>query len=669
MNTSRRILVTSALPYANGPIHLGHLVEYLQTDIWVRFQKLRNHECYYVCADDAHGSAIMLRAEKEKIDAQALIDQTHSEHLRDFQGFLIDFDCYHSTHSPENKALSESIYLALKKAGLMIRKTIQQPYDESKNMFLPDRYIKGECPKCHAKDQYGDNCEVCGTTYHAMDLINAYSVLSGKKPVLKETEHLFFDLPQLEDFLKNWLQHANIQDSIRNKISEWFEQGLQAWDITRDAPYWGFQIPEEKDKYFYVWLDAPVGYFASLQALCKKNHLCFDDFIRPDSEVEMHHFIGKDIAYFHLLFWPAMLHGAQWRLPTSVACHGFLTVNGEKMSKSRGTYIKAETYLKHLPPEALRYYFASKLNHRVEDIDLNLEDFRQKINSDLVGKLVNLASRAAPFLQKHFHNQLLQVEHPLLDDFAAKSETIAAHYEKREFSQVIREVMQLVDAANAYFDAEKPWQKIKNEDEKTQVQVIASITLNAFFRAAAYLQAILPHLMLAAQEFLQLEGKVDWLSINQTLGARRIRDFQAMMHRIEEKSIQNLIADSLEDLQEDKKDNKDKNMSAEIKIDDFAKMDIRIAKVLHCEAVEGSDKLLSFKLDVGELGERHVFSGIKAYHSPESLIGKYVVYLANLAPRKMRFGISEGMILSASHAEHLQVLLMEHGVQAGMKIS
>lgn len=674
--TKRRILVTSALPYANGAIHLGHMVEYIQTDIWVRFQQLRGNECHYVCADDAHGTPIMLRAEKEGISPQQLIDKTHAEHHRDFSGFLVNHHQFHSTHSEENRELTADIYTKLEQAGHILKKTISQAYDPEKNIFLPDRFVKGECPKCHAKDQYGDNCEVCGTTYSPLDLIKPYSVLSGATPIEKDSEHYFFNLPQFEKFLKDWLATAQIQDSMRNKLNEWFIAGLQPWDISRDAPYWGFEIPGTVNKYFYVWLDAPVGYMASFKALCKREKINFDDFFCEDSHTELYHFIGKDIAYFHMLFWPAMLKGSGYRQPTGVNCHGFLTVNGEKMSKSRGTFIKAETYLKHLRPEYLRYYFASKLSARVEDIDLNLEDFRQKVNSDLVGKLVNLASRCAPFLKKQADNHLSDTlgDSTLFHQFSAKAEELATLYETREYNSAIREIMKLADIANEYIDAEKPWVLAKDPTNAEKVQAIATVGINAFRQLIIYLKPILPQVAQDTEDFLQT-APLQWQDAQTPLLAHQIGNFSAMMQRIDEKSIDAIIEDSKEDLKEEaqlgKKEEK-KNMDElnnEISIEDFAKLDIRIAKVLECEAIPEADKLLKFKLDVGELGERQVFSGIKKYHTPEELQGQLVIYLANLKPRKMRFGISEGMILSASNSETLQVLLASGRAEAGMKIS
>ena len=668
----RRILVTSALPYANGAIHLGHMVEYIQTDIWVRFQRLRGHECHYVCADDAHGTPIMLRAEKEGITPQQLIDKSHSEHLRDFRGFLIDHHQYHSTHSAENRELTAAIYRALDTGGHILRRTISQLFDPEKQLFLPDRFVKGECPKCHSKDQYGDNCEVCGTTYTPTDLINPYSALSGATPVERDSEHYFFDLPAFDAFLRDWLQSAQLQESMRNKLGEWFVEGLQPWDISRDAPYWGFEIPDAPGKYFYVWLDAPVGYMASFRALCDRENLDFDAFWREGHDTELYHFIGKDIAYFHMLFWPAMLKGAGYRQPSGVNCHGFLTVNGEKMSKSRGTFIKAETYLKHLRPEYLRYYFASKLSARVEDLDLNLDDFRQKVNSDLVGKLVNLASRCAPFISKHFDGALAAAlpDDALFNQFAAKADDLASAYEQREYSSAIRDIMKLADAANEYIDAEKPWVKIKDDASRAAVQGIATVGINAFRQLITYLKPVLPQVAEDAEALLNITP-LTWADAQTPLLGTTIQPFSAMMQRVEAAQTDAIIADSKEDLKEEAAVGKNKAAAETrdwITIDDFAKPDLRIARVLECSHIDGSDKLLRFKLDVGELGARDVFSGIKAYYQPEDLVGKMVVYVANLAPRKMRFGVSTGMILSASGGGELHLLNPGDGVKPGMKI-
>ncbi len=668
MTKKREMLVTSALPYANGPIHLGHMVEHIQTDIWVRFQKSRGHTVTAVCADDAHGTPIMLAAEKQGITPQQLIDSSHAAHLSDFTGFLVDYDNYYSTHSPENEHFSQTIYRKLRDNGYISEKVITQAYDPEKAMFLPDRFVKGTCPKCKADDQYGDNCENCGATYSPTDLINPKSALSGQTPTEKDSKHYFFDLPKLEAFLKDWLENADIQPEIKNKMQEWFDSGLNNWDISRDAPYWGFKIPdtaEGEEKYFYVWLDAPIGYMASFKNYCDSDKnsagLCFDDYFVVDSDKEMYHFIGKDIAYFHTLFWPATLKGSGYRTPTGVYCHGFLTVNGAKMSKSRGTFIKAETYLKHLRPEYLRYYFASKLSGSVEDIDLNLQDFKQKNNSDIVGKLVNLASRNAGFIKKRFDNRLSStLDNPALFASAAKSivTEIADCYERREYATAIRKIMQLADRANEYIDAEKPWILAKEEAQSDKLHAVCSTGINLFYQLVIALQPVLPKLATEAFAFLNAENSC-WESVDKPLTDHTINRFKPLAQRIEDKAIEAMVSDSTASLEQQKNVAKTQKTAPEhsnrfITIDDFDKLDLRVAQVTACEHVEGADKLLKFQLDVGELGKRQVFSGIKQYYpEPEALIGKKVVLVTNLAPRKMRFGLSEGMILSSENKDGL----------------
>ncbi len=690
MTQKRHILVTSALPYANGPIHLGHLVEYIQTDIWVRFQKSRGHQVTYCCADDAHGTPIMLRAEAEGITPQQLIDKSQREHTRDFSGFLIDFSNYYSTHSPENEKQSQSIYRRLRDNGYISEKVITQAYDPVKNMFLPDRFVKGTCPKCKTDDQYGDNCESCGATYSPTDLINPKSAVSGETPIEKESKHYFFDLPKLEEFLQNWLKNADIQPEIRNKMQEWFESGLANWDISRDAPYWGFKIPDTEDKYFYVWLDAPIGYMASFENYCnsEKNTtgLKFEDYFNTDTEThtELYHFIGKDIAYFHTLFWPATLQGSGHRTPTGVFCHGFLTVNGAKMSKSRGTFIKAETYLNHLRPEYLRYYFASKLSGGVEDIDLNLEDFKQKNNSDIVGKLVNLASRNAGFIKKRFDGKLADSldNQALFDDAAKVIQTeVAELYEKREYAAAMRKIMQLADKANEYIDAEKPWVLAKADNQQggqeDKLHKVSSTGINLFYQLIVALQPVLPQLTDEALAFLNVD-KVMWDSVATPITDHAINKFKPLAQRIEDKAIEAMIGEekaALAKLNKSQKNEKtEKKMSENtedktITIDDFAKLDLRVAEVLECDHVEGADKLLKFQLDVGELGKRQVFSGIKKYYpNPEELVGRKVVLVANLAPRKMRFGVSEGMILSSENGDNVFLVPADKQAKAGDKI-
>lgn len=672
----REILVTSALPYANGYIHLGHLVEYIQTDIWVRAMKAQGHQVTYVCADDAHGTAIMLKAEANGVTPEEQIASVKASHEADFSKFLINFDNYHSTHSEENKQFSELIYRRLNDAGHISTKDVEQLFDPEKQLFLADRFVKGTCPECDSPDQYGDNCEVCGTTYDATDLKDPHSTLSNATPVLKTSKHYFFDLPEFEQFLQDWTRSDNrLQTSVANKLQEWFEAGLASWDISRDAPYFGFQIPDtpsdEPDKYFYVWLDAPVGYMASFKNLCDKRAgtdqaLDFDRYWAQENEhkTEVYHFIGKDIVYFHALFWPAMLAGSELRTPTGVFAHGFLMVNGEKMSKSRGTFIKAETYAEHLHPEYLRYYFASKLSDKVEDINLDLEDFMQKVNSDLVGKVVNIASRSAGFLVKKYDGMLSEVcvESELLEDITKTGDEIAAAYENREFSRAMRLIMQCADKANEYIDAKKPWSLAKLEGTEQEVQDVCSVAINIFRQLMVYLAPVLPELTNNAKEFLNLKD-LSFASRNEWLLGHKINKFKPLMQRIEEKDIEAMVEDSKASLtqadapaatESSKPAAKEKapvtNADAEqtdyIGIEDFAKVEMKVAHVLECNHVEGADKLLQFTLDVGEDKPRNVFSGIRKFYEPEQLINKKVICVTNLAPRKMKFGVSEGMVLS-----------------------
>lgn len=677
-SSNRRILVTSALPYANGDIHLGHLVEYIQTDIWVRFQNMRGNDCTYVCADDAHGTPIMLRAKREGITEQELIDRVNADHQADFAGFHVNFDQYYSTHSPENETFCQEIYTKLKDNGYIVTKTIKQAYDEQEGMFLPDRFVKGSCPKCKTEDQYGDNCEACGTTYSPTDLINPVSALSGKPPVERDSEHFFFKLGAFEDYLKAWIEKGSIQPEIANKLQEWFESGLQNWDISRDAPYWGFQIPGAKDKYFYVWVDAPIGYMASHKHWLTNNSDTpeedFDQVWNQGSETELYHFIGKDIAYFHTLFWPAMLKGAGLREPNGVFCHGFLTVNGAKMSKSRGTFINAKTYLKHLNPEYLRYYFAAKLGNGVDDIDLNLEDFSQRVNSDLVGKVVNIASRCAGFVNKRFDGKLSNElsEPELYQAFTDASESIITRYENRQYSQAMREIMALADKANQYIDDNKPWQMIKDDALVDQVQDVCTMGLNCFRALIILLKPVLPELSKHAEGFLNID-QLSFADIHTPLLDHNINKFKPLMTRVEAESIEKMIEDSQESLKEE--DTQvvsgplaDDPIAETISFDDFAKIDLRVAKIANAEHVEGADKLLQLTLDIG--GEtRNVFAGIKSAYKPEDLIGKHTVMVANLAPRKMRFGLSEGMVLAAGPGgEDLFILEPHEGALPGYKV-
>ncbi|MFW2439517.1 MAG: methionine--tRNA ligase [Arenicellales bacterium] len=683
-SSQRQILVTSALPYANGPIHLGHLVEYLQTDIWVRFQKMREHECIYVCASDAHGTPIMLRAQTDGISAEELITKVHKEHERDFADFLIAFDNFYTTHSDENRELSSAIYNKLKEGGYIERRTITQAYDPEKEMFLPDRFIKGECPRCGAKDQYGDNCEVCGATYSPTELVNAVSAVSGATPIEKESEHLFFKLSDFSNLLKDWIHAGHLQDSVANKLDEWLEQGLQDWDISRDAPYFGFEIPDAPGKYFYVWLDAPVGYMASFKNLSNKTELDFNHFWQADSTTELYHFIGKDITNFHCLFWPAMLDGAGYRKPTNVFVHGFLTVNGNKMSKSRGTFIMARTFLNHLSPEYLRYYYAAKLGAGVEDIDLNLEDFQARVNSDLVGKVVNIASRCAGFISKKFAGELsAEIHKPeLLQQFTEARGSIASLYEAREFGRAIREIMALADLANQYIDENKPWVLAKEEGREQDVQDVCSMGLNLFRILITYLKPVLPAMATSAETFLNIPP-LTWQDSQQALTSHKINRFKPLMTRIETAAIEAIIEESTathetentsdEESMTDTETGTKSPLAAdpindEISFDDFVKLDLRIAKIVNAQHVEGADKLLQLTLDIG--GEtRNVFAGIKSAYNPEDLEGRLTVMVANLAPRKMRFGLSEGMVLAAGPGgSDLFILGPDEGAVPGMRV-
>ena len=675
MSTSaRKILVTSALPYANGPIHIGHLVEYIQTDIWVRYQKLCGHECHYVCADDAHGTPIMLRAEQEGITPEQLIERVGLEHQRDFAAFGVNFDNYHSTHSDENREISELIYQRLKDAGYIHKRTIRQAYDPVKGMFLPDRFIRGTCPKCGAADQYGDSCEVCGATYAPNDLINPVSALSGATPEQRDTEHLFFKLGEFETMLRGWLEQHSLQPGIVNKLNEWFEAGLQDWDISRDAPYFGFEIPDEPGKYFYVWLDAPIGYLASFKNYCERCGIDFDAFCQPGSDTELYHFIGKDIMYFHTLFWPAMLHGADFRVPTNVFVHGFLTVDGAKMSKSRGTFIMASTYQSHLNPEYLRYYFAAKLGAAIDDIDLNFEDFEQRVNSDLVGKYVNIGSRCAGFLTKRFDGMLdTQVDAPdLLQEFIDAADAIGRCYEEREYARAMREVMALADKANQYIDRERPWELVKQPDKLADVQRVCSMGLFLFRILSIYLKPVLPETVARAETFLN-SGELMWADVSTTPLGAQINKFSPLMQRVERSKIEAMVDESKipeaeKPVEEDKSETDLDPIAEQITIDDFARLDLRVARITDARHVDGADKLIQLTLDIG-LETRNVFAGIKQAYAPETLIGRQVVMVANLQPRKMRFGVSEGMVLGAGPGgADIFVIEPDEGAQPGMRV-
>ncbi len=677
---TRKILVTSALPYANGQIHLGHLLEYIQTDIWVRFQRLRGHECYLVCADDAHGTPIMLKAEQEGISPQQLIDQVSIEHQRDFDGFLISFDNYYSTHSPENKYYSELFYQRLKDKGHISRRTIKQLFDPKRQMFLPDRFVKGTCPKCKSEGQYGDNCEACGSTYSPTDLIDPKSALSGARPEERESEQLFFKLGDFKDFLSAWLNQGHTQKEIANKQRELIDEDLFEWDISRNAPYWGFEIPGEKDKYFYVWMDAPIGYLASFKNLCERENLDFDEYFKIDSDCELYHFIGKDIARFHTLFWPAQLRGAGFRTPDGVWAHGFLTVNGQKMSKSRGTFIMASTYLNHLNPEYLRYYFAGKLDDSIADIDLNLDDFQTRVNSDLVGKLVNIASRCAGFISKNFDSKLHDSlpDQPLFDSFVVAGESIADAFESRQYSRAIREIMALADKANQYIDHQKPWVLVKEDTTRAQVQSVCTQGLNLFRLLMIYLKPVLPGVAEQSEQFLNI-APLCWADHLTPLLDHKINRFKPLLTRIDNAPIQTLIEETkeLEQTQTAGQDDTSKAkdplaeqpIAEQINIEDFSKLDLRIARILKAQKVEGSDKLLQLTLDLG--GEtRTVFAGIKSAYPPEQLNGRLTVMIANLEARKMRFGISEGMVLCAGTGDNdLYLLSPDEGALPGMRIT
>ncbi|WP_441004051.1 methionine--tRNA ligase [Pseudocolwellia agarivorans] len=692
----RKILATCALPYANGSIHLGHLLEHIQTDIWVRFQRMRGHETYFVCADDAHGTPIMLKAQELGVTPEEMIAGVREEHMADFADFHISFDNYHSTHSEENETFAHEIYNTLHANGHIKTRVISQLYDPEKGMFLPDRFIKGTCPKCKSEDENGDSCDNCGATYSPTDVINPRSVVSGATPVLKDSEHYFFDLPAFEEMLQNWTRSGALQEEMANKLAEWFESGLNQWDISRDAPYFGFEIPNAPGKYFYVWLDAPIGYMGSFKNLCNKSNIDFDSFWNKDSDAELYHFIGKDIIYFHSLFWPAMLEGAGYRKPTSVFAHGFVTVNGAKMSKSKGTFIKGRTYLDHLNPEYLRYYYAAKLTSRIDDLDLNLEDFAQRVNSDLVGKVVNIASRCASFISKRFDGMLSTNidDQALADEVMNAGDSIAQHYENRDFSRGMREIMALADKVNEYIAVKEPWQLVKDETKQQEVQDICSLGINMFRTLMIYLKPVLPKLAESTEAFLNDE--LLWEGHKVLLTDHKINKFKALLQRVDMDKI-NAMTDASKDnlavTEEKAKPAKEKKkkpaavekptmdfnnplasdpISPEISFDDFAKLDLRIAKIVKAEHVEKADKLLRLELalDSIEGGEtRQVFAGIKSAYQPEDLIGKLTVMVANLAPRKMRFGMSEGMVLAAGPGgEDLWILNPEDGAQPGMRV-
>lgn len=670
---AKKIMVTCALPYANGPIHLGHMLEHIQADIWVRYQRMRGNEVYFICADDAHGTPVMLKAQQSGVTPEQMIAEISQQHQADFAGFNISYDNYHSTHSPENRELSELIYRRLKQNGFIKNRTISQLFDPEKGMFLPDRFVKGSCPKCKAADQYGDNCEVCGSTYSPVELINPVSVVSGATPVMRESEHFFFDLPAFSDMLQSWTRSGALQEQVANKMQEWFDAGLQQWDISRDAPYFGFEIPDAPGKYFYVWLDAPIGYMGSFRNLCdKRGDLDFDAFWQQDSDAELYHFIGKDIVYFHSLFWPAMLEGSGFRKPTNLFVHGYVTVNGAKMSKSRGTFIKASTWLKHFDADSLRYYYAARLSSRVDDVDLNLEDFVQRVNSDIVNKVVNLASRNAGFITKRFDGQLAAelADPDLYKTFTDAAESISKAWASRESGRAIREIMALADLANRYIDEQAPWLVAKQEGREADLQAICTMGINMFRVLVTWLKPVLPSLSERTEAFLNQD--LQWEGIHQPLLNHQIAPFKALYSRIEMEKVNALIDDSKENTQPAPA--KPEVSVAEpalntIQFDDFAKIDMRIARIQKAELVEGSDKLLRLELDLG--GEtRQIFSGIRAaYPDPTVLNDRLTVVVANLAPRKMRFGISEGMVLSAGPGgKDLFLLSADSGAQPGMPV-
>lgn len=674
VNHPREILVTYALPYANGSLHLGHMVGLIQTDIWVRFQKMCGHHCLYVCGTDSHGTPIMIQAEKMQVNPEIMVEKIRQEQLADLSQFHVDLDNYYTTHSPENKELVESIFLTHVAKNNITKRTIKQFYDPQKKMFLPDRFIKGECPRCHAQDQYGDNCENCGATYVPTDLINPYSALSGAKPILKESEHYFFKLNNFADVLHQWTRSGHLQEQVTNKLDEWFTAGLEEWDISRDAPYFGFKIPGETEKYFYCWLDAPVGYMASFKNLCaRRPDLDFAAYWQASSPHELYHFIGKDIVYFHALFWPAVLNGAGYRTPTAIFCHGFLTIDGQKMSKSRGTFIQAATYLAHLNPEYLRYYLAAKLSNRVEDVDIQFDDFMQRVNADLVGKFVNIASRCASFLQKYFSGKLADhlTDSVLFNEFVAAGDIIAEKYAAIEFSAAIRQIMALADKANQYIDEKKPWAAIKIEANRQAVHDTCTLGINLFRLLTLYLKPVLPSMAKNAEAFLNISPLM-WSDKDFPLLNHSIKEFQPLAIRLEKTQIDAMKKATEVDIEKNAAPapivSAVEPIQANISIDDFAKIDLRIAKIVHAEHVEGADKLLRLELDIGQQ-KRQVFAGIKSAYQPEELIGKLTVVVANLEPRKMRFGMSEGMVLAAKgEGKGLWLLSPDSGAEPGMKV-
>jgi methionyl-tRNA synthetase len=661
----RRILVTSALPYANGPTHLGGMTEMVQTDIWVRAMRLAGHECIYVCADDTHGTPIMLQAAAEGIAPEALIARVGAERRRDYAAFAIGFDNYYTTHSDENRRLTERMYLALDAAGHITRRPVRQAYDEQAGMFLPDRYVRGTCPRCATPDQYGDSCENCGATYSPHELVDPVSVVSGTRPVERESEHIFFRLGNFEPMLRKWTRSGSLQASVANKLDEWFVAGLRDWDVSRDAPYFGFEIPGAPGKYFYVWLDAPVGYMASFENLCSRTDLVFDDFWRPDSTAELHHFIGKDILYFHTLFWPATLEGAGFRKPTAVHAHGFLTVNGEKMSKSRGTFLTAGQYLEVLPPDYFRYFLAAKLGTGLDDIDLNLDEFATRINAELVGKLVNIASRCASFIHRGHGGRLAETlpDPALYREFVDAGAAITEAWETLEYSAAVREIMALADRANLYIDRHKPWLAAKDPARAGEVQEICTQGINLFRVLMVYLKPVLPAIAERAEAFLGAPV-TRWSDIESPLVGTPIAEYQPLALRVDPAAVKKLVETPMND----SKPPATPERPAEIDAAEFGRLDLRVARIESAELVEGADRLLRLTVDLG--GDRRtVFAGIRAAYEPERIVGRHVVVVANMKPRKLRFGVSEGMVLAASGDDGLFLIGPDAGAVAGMKVS
>jgi methionyl-tRNA synthetase len=681
MTKRRRILVTSALPFANGPLHLGHILEAVQTDIWVRFQKLRGHECYYVCADDTHGTPIMLKAQSEGLTPEQLIAQVKIDHQRDFADMLIGMDNFGSTHSAENKVLCDRMYLLQREGGYIDRRSVRQAYDDTAQMFLPDRYVRGTCPVCATPDQYGDSCENCGSTYTPADLKNAISVVSGTTPVWRESEHYFFKLSAFEKPLRAWIQSGAVQASAARKLDEWFSQGLRDWDISRDAPYFGFEIPDAPLKYFYVWFDAPIGYLASFTQLCARTGLEFDDFFHIDSTAELHHFIGKDILYFHTLFWPAVLQASAMRRPTAVHTHGFVTINGQKMSKSRGTFITARRYLQIFPAEYLRYYFAAKLGAGIDDMDMNLDEFTTRLNSEIVGKLVNIASRCAGFITKLSAGKLAGslADEKLFGAFAAAGDGIAQSYEGRDTAGAMREIMALADRANQYVDSRKPWMLAKDPGNVAEVQIVCTQALNLFRVLMIYLQPVLPQMAARACAFFQ-ETDWTWGAAAKPLLSTSINAYEPLAVRLDPKAVASLVqpeaaapsAPAVANAGASDRATLAAAASVEgnlISIDEFLRIDLRVAKILKAELIAGADKLLKLRVDVGELGEREIFAGIRAAYDPATLVGRLIVVVANLEPRKMRFGTSEGMMLAAGPGgKDIFALSADSGAAPGMRV-